>query len=114
MGNCLRHESEMHWAGEDWDEFIPEYHHHHGSKSTSREEAHQKVIVTRDCKSSDPSDVHEMIKIRLTKKQLQDLLNKVNVHDFSCPSQINRGGYDEEGNQQGLWTPVLQSIPEAN
>ncbi|XP_010508804.1 PREDICTED: uncharacterized protein LOC104785314 isoform X2 [Camelina sativa] len=115
MGNCLRHESEMHWAGEDWDEFIPEdhHHHHHSSKNTSRD-AHQKVIVTRDCKSSDLSD-HEMVKIRLTKKQLQDLLNKVNVHDFSCPSQmIDRGGYDEEGNQQGIWKPVLQSIPEAN
>ncbi|EOA31746.1 hypothetical protein CARUB_v10014962mg [Capsella rubella] len=112
MGNCLRHESEMHWAGEDWDEFIED-----SSKSTSRVEAHDKVIVTRDCKSS--SD-HEMIKIRLTKNQLQDLLNKVNVHDLtfhqqpfsSCPSLIDRGGY-EEGNQQGLWRPVLQSIPEA-
>lgn len=111
MGNCLRHESEMHWAGEDWDEFITEDHH---SSKISKEA--KTVIVTQDCKSTDPS--HE-IKIRLTKKQLQDLLNKVNVHDltfhqqaFSCPSQINRG--NEEANQQRLWRPVLQSIPEVN
>ncbi|KAL1197742.1 hypothetical protein V5N11_012395 [Cardamine amara subsp. amara] len=34
MGNCIRHESEMHWAGEDWDEFISEDDH---TSKTSRE-----------------------------------------------------------------------------
>lgn len=118
MGNCLRHESEMHWAGEDWDDFITEDeedHHHHHSSKTFREA--KTVIVTQDSKSSDLP--HE-IKIRLTKKQLQDLLSRVNVHDltfhqheaFSCPSLINRGY--EEANEQRLWRPVLQSIPEVN
>lgn len=107
MGNCLTHESEMHWAGEDWDEFITEDPH---SSKTSREA--QKVIVTRDCKSSDPS--HE-IKIRLTKTQLQDLLNKVNVHDLTFQKQaFSYPSLNEEGNQQRLWRPVLQSIPEVN
>ncbi|KAG7582677.1 hypothetical protein ISN44_As08g022450 [Arabidopsis suecica] len=116
MGNCLRHESEMHWAGEDWDEFITEDEedHHYSSKTTRDGKI---VVVTRDNKSPVPS--HE-IKIRLTKKQLHDLLSKVNVHDltfhqqaaFSCPSLNNRGY--EEANQQRLWTPVLQSIPEVN
>ncbi|CAH2053231.1 unnamed protein product [Thlaspi arvense] len=114
MGNCLRHESEMHWAGEDWDEFInedeEEDHHHHSSTTSTKAKT---VVVRGDSKASDPS--HE-IKIRLTKKQLQDLLSKVNVHDLtfqqealSCPSLANTY---EESNQQRSWRPVLQSIPE--
>ncbi|CAH8355542.1 unnamed protein product [Eruca vesicaria subsp. sativa] len=102
MGNCLRHESETHWAGEDWDdEFITEdeeeQDHHHSSKITSIKTS-KRVIVTRDSKSS-----HHEIKIRLTKKQLQDLLNKVNVHDLTG---------SEEGSHHRLWRPVLHSIPE--
>lgn len=97
----------MHWAGEDWDECITEDEDdYYSSKPTRKGET---VNVTRHSKSSVPS--HE-IKIRLTKKQLQDLLSKVNVHPqaFSCPILIN-----EEANQQlRLWRPVLQTIPEVD
>ena len=115
MGNCLRHESEMHWAGEDWDDFITqdekEDYHHHSSKKTSTK-ASKTVTVKRESKSCDPS--HHEIKIRLTRKQLQDLLNKVNVHDLtsSAASHIDRN--TEEGNQPRLWKPILQSIPEVD
>ncbi|CAA7053210.1 unnamed protein product [Microthlaspi erraticum] len=115
MGNCLRHESEMHWAGEDWDDFIRGDDHHHSSKTSIEA---KKVVVTGNCKSSDPT--HE-IKIRLTKKQLQDLLSKVNAHGLtfrqqalSCPSSVNRktDGYEEANHKGRLWPPVLKSIPE--
>ncbi|KAF3507839.1 hypothetical protein F2Q69_00003896 [Brassica cretica] len=87
MGNCLRHE--MHWAGEDWDDFITEdeEHHHHQSSKTSIE-ASSTVLVARDSKSSDLS--HHEIKIRLTKKQFQDLLSNVNVHDLTTGSDLDR------------------------
>ncbi|XP_009111145.2 uncharacterized protein LOC103836604 [Brassica rapa] len=108
MGNCLRHESETHWSGEDWDDdFITEHeeeqdhHHHHCSKTTSIK-ASKTIIVTQDSNSS-----HHEIKIRLTKKQLQDLLNQVNVHDLTGSDRKT-----EEGNHHRLWTPVLHSIPE--
>ncbi|VVA99008.1 unnamed protein product [Arabis nemorensis] len=121
MGNCLRHESEMHWAGEDWDDFTTEededyqHHNHHYSSKTSNKT--KTVIVKGDSKSSDLS--HE-IKIRLTKKEFQDLLSKVNVldhytfhqHVFSCPNLINQ--YEETNQLQRSWRPVLQSIPEVN
>ncbi|WZZ42975.1 hypothetical protein YC2023_039234 [Brassica napus] len=107
MGNCLRHE--MYWAGEDWDDLITEdeEHHHHQSSKTSIE-ASSTVFVARDSKSSDLS--HHEIKIRLTKKQFQDLLSNVNVHDLTTGSDLDRK--TEEGNQHRLWRPVLKSIRE--
>lgn len=117
MGNCLRHESEMHWAGEDWDDVTTEdedhhHNHHHSSKTSNKSKT---VVVTGDSKSSDHG-----IKIRLTKKEFQDLLSKVNVldhytfhqHVFSCPNLINQ--YEETNQLQSSWRPVLQSIPEVN
>ncbi|ESQ47848.1 hypothetical protein EUTSA_v10021814mg [Eutrema salsugineum] len=104
MGNCLRHESEMHWAGEDWDDFFTEDEEDRHSSKTSRKA--KTLVVRSDSKSSDPS--HE-IKIRLTKKQLQDLLTKVSVDDLTFHQQVNNY---EEFNQQRSWRPVLQSIPE--
>ncbi|CAF2099845.1 BnaA05g18720D [Brassica napus] len=114
MGNCLRHESEMHWAGEDWDDFITqdeEDHHHHSSKKTSTK-ARKTVNVKRESKSCDPP--HHEIKIRLTRKQLQDLLNKVNVHDLTGYAAPDIDRKNQEGNQHRLWKPVLQSIPEVD
>ncbi|XP_018439950.2 uncharacterized protein LOC108812242 [Raphanus sativus] len=106
MGNCLRHESETHWSGEDWDDdFITEHEeeqdHHHSSKTTSIK-AGETVILAQDSKPS-----HHEIKIRLTKKQLQNLLNQVNVHDLTGSDRKT-----EEANHHRLWTPVLHSIPE--
>ncbi|KAL0857196.1 hypothetical protein Bca101_062350 [Brassica carinata] len=109
MGNCLKHESETHWSGEDWDddsiaeheEEQDHHHQHHDSSKTTSIKAGKTVIVTGDSKPS-----HHEIKIRLTKKQLQDLLNQVNVHDLTGSDRKT-----EEGNHQ-LWTPVLHSIPE--
>ncbi|CAH8353651.1 unnamed protein product [Eruca vesicaria subsp. sativa] len=113
MGNCLRHESEMHWAGEDWDDFIEQddEHHHHSSKKISTK-ASKTVSVKRERKSYDPS--HHAIKIRLTKKQLHDLLNKVNVHDLTGSAAPDLDCKTEEGNQPRLWKPVLQSVPEVD
>ncbi|KAJ0232196.1 hypothetical protein HA466_0292870 [Hirschfeldia incana] len=109
MGNCLRHESETHWSGEDWDDdFITEHeeaqdlHHHQDSSNTTSIKSSKTVILTQDNKSS-----HHEIKIRLTKKQLQDLLNQVNVHDLTGSDRKT-----EEGHHHRLWTPVLHSIPE--
>ncbi|KAF2610268.1 hypothetical protein F2Q70_00010209 [Brassica cretica] len=65
-------------------------------------------LVARDSKSSDLS--HHEIKIRLTKKQFQDLLSNVNVHDLTTGSDLDRK--TEEGNQHRLWRPVLKSIRE--
>ncbi|KAJ0264559.1 hypothetical protein HA466_0028890 [Hirschfeldia incana] len=124
MGNCLRHESEMHWAGEDWDDTITHdeedhhlhhhhyhHHHHHGSKKTFIK-ASKTETVTEDGKLCDPSRYE--IKIRLTKKQLQDLLSKVNVHDLTGSAAPDLDRKTKEGNQHRLWKPVLQSIPEVN
>ncbi|CAN8268951.1 unnamed protein product [Cochlearia groenlandica] len=116
MGNCIRHESEMHWAGEDWDQEDDHY---------TIEEEDKKVIVKRDVIKS--SNHHHEIKIRLTKKQLHDLLTKVNDHDLkgfhhqqqqqqqqalSCPNLVNY--YELETGEIRSWRPVLKSIPEVN
>lgn len=106
----------MHWAGEDWDDFISQdedhHHHRHSSKKTSTK-ASKTVTIKRESKSCDPSH-HEIIKIRLTKKQLQDLLSKVNVHDLTGYAAPDLDRKTEDANQHRLWKPVLQSIPEVN
>ncbi|TYH74880.1 hypothetical protein ES332_D05G434100v1 [Gossypium tomentosum] len=119
MGNCLRHQSSTQWAGDDWGTTVADYGEDDGFSDIKTKEKgivgdhHQKdgFITT----SSSPT-VHE-VKVKITKKQLEELLGRVDVKELSVQQVlaqlINVSNQFDETNQRS-WRPALQSIPEVN
>ncbi|KMT12733.1 hypothetical protein BVRB_4g088290 [Beta vulgaris subsp. vulgaris] len=102
MGNCLRHDSRVHWGGEDWSPEI--------MKDMSMEEEQ-----LGSCKKDNTSTIKE-VKVKLTKKQLEKLLGKIDLqqHGFSTAqilAQLMKVSVQYETHQRS-WKPRLQSIPE--
>ncbi|PIA57919.1 hypothetical protein AQUCO_00500084v1 [Aquilegia coerulea] len=82
MGNCFRHEPSTIWAGEDWSSVI--------SQRTTKEEegSCNKKMRNLTAKEESAVDIGNVssttkLKIRLTKKQLQELLSRVEVEGLS-------------------------------
>ncbi|KAF5728403.1 hypothetical protein HS088_TW21G00550 [Tripterygium wilfordii] len=116
MGNCLRRESSSSssttWAGEDWgspEEF--------GLEEDMKVE--EKVLLDSSTSSSSSSTrtrSNREVKIKITKKQLEELLGKVDIKELSVQQVLAQlmsvsDGYDAH---QRSWRPALQSIPEIN
>ncbi|XP_047307260.1 uncharacterized protein LOC124910633 [Impatiens glandulifera] len=127
MGNCLiRRESAMLWAGEDW-----------GFPSASEEEdelfscGNGEIMLNSDeSREKEKKKVHELfshsppatktktteVKIRITKKQLEELLGKVDVQGIPVEQVLEQlmSVSDRFETNQRSWRPALQSIPEIN
>ncbi|KAI8009024.1 hypothetical protein LOK49_LG07G03371 [Camellia lanceoleosa] len=108
MGNCIKKESSMQWGGEDW-----------GSPASetlfSGEKSYNKATNIEE-KSATPASVKE-VKIKITKKQLEELLGKMDVQGLSVQqmlSQLLMNGSDRFETHQRSWRPALKSIPEVN
>ncbi|CAK9176075.1 unnamed protein product [Ilex paraguariensis] len=114
MGNCLRRQSSKVEANDD----------DYGSVSVSSKICMVEKQSTPDMgeggvfsSSSSPTSNRE-IKIKTTKKQLQEFLKTVNVHGMPADQVlsllINTTGDCFEIHHQRPWRPCLQSIPEMN
>ncbi|XWS51872.1 hypothetical protein CRYUN_Cryun11dG0019300 [Craigia yunnanensis] len=128
MGNCLRHQSSTQWAGDDWgtsaandddDGFFAietRRDRYEYKDMTNIEEKgllgnHQKTGYT----TSSATTTHE-VKVKITKKQLEELLGMVDVKELSVQqvlAQLINVSNQYETNQRS-WRPALQSIPEVN
>ncbi|XP_004500063.1 uncharacterized protein [Cicer arietinum] len=100
MGNCLNHQSSTKYATDDEDDF---------DFSDSKGEFSDK----RNCPNVKTTTE---VKIKITKKQLQELLSKVDIRELKVDQVLahlmnNSGGYES---LQRSWRPALQSIPEVN
>ncbi|CAJ1964132.1 unnamed protein product [Sphenostylis stenocarpa] len=98
MGNCLKHQSYYNDNNDDddWD-FLAEK----GSFGT---------VTSVSAKTTTE------VKIKITKKQLEELLSKVDVRELRV-EQVLSQLMDHSGGFQSLqrpWRPALQSIPEDN
>ncbi|OVA11476.1 Protein of unknown function DUF4228 [Macleaya cordata] len=130
MGNCCRHESSTTWAGDDWGTPKSETFTKEMSKtSTTSEENEEKNLLScthhqhendnqKNGKSSSSSSSTE-VKIRITKKELEELLGKIDVQGLSVEQIIaqlmnSTSDDDQYHAQQRSWRPALQSIPEVN
>ncbi|OMO80637.1 hypothetical protein CCACVL1_12838 [Corchorus capsularis] len=130
MGNCFRHQSSTQWAGDDWgtspashdedEEFFGNeskrdtYEYNKGMVNLEEKGLlgnHQKLGYTTTSSNS----THE-VKVKITKKQLEELLGRVDVKELSVQqvlAQLISVSNQYEANQRS-WRPALQSIPEVN
>ncbi|KAF9589023.1 hypothetical protein IFM89_018262 [Coptis chinensis] len=118
MGNCLRHESSDIWCGEDWGSPLPQklatkngmYNKSRRNNSTAEEES----LLGDDHKRNVPCTTE--VKIKITKKELEELLGKVDVQGLSVEQVLSHliNASDEYHTHQKSWRPALQSIPEVN
>ncbi|XP_027344305.1 uncharacterized protein LOC113856607 [Abrus precatorius] len=102
MGNCLRLQSSTNYTtyedDEEWD-----FQGDEGAFDTSSKGANNAKTTTE-------------VKIKITKKQLEELLSKVDVRELRVEQVMSHlmkhsGGYQS---LQRPWRPALQSIPEVN
>lgn len=108
MGNCIKKESENEWGGEYW-----------GSPVSSPENTLlEKKSFTGDKDCDDMLHTKKPtteVKIKVTKKQLEELLGMTEMKGLSLQQVlsklINDRSQEIESNQRS-WTPNLQSIPE--
>ncbi|KAK2387232.1 protein expression protein [Trifolium repens] len=97
MGNCLKQQSSTNYAtdDEDWD------------LSSSK--------VDCAAKSNDASaKTTTEVKIKITKKQLEELLSKVDMRELRVEQVLAQLMNHSNGYKslQRSWRPALQSIPE--
>lgn len=126
MGNCCGHESSsMVWAGDDWGSVtLPEKQQHGvlfdeaGSGASSNMEKKRLLGEKRNSFTSlaSSSSTRE-VKIKMTKRELEELVRNVEMQGLSLEQVLARmingnNGYQLE--HQRSWRPVLQSIPEVN
>ncbi|GKV42651.1 hypothetical protein SLEP1_g50026 [Rubroshorea leprosula] len=114
MGNCIRHESPMQWAGDDW-----------GSPGGDPFFSSESPLQNKGCaigteekiRSSSSSSTVKEVKIKITKKQLQEILSRVDLKELSVQqvlAQLVNVGDDKYESHRRSWRPALQSIPEVN
>ncbi|CAK9317711.1 unnamed protein product [Citrullus colocynthis] len=113
MGNCLRRDGEAaQWAGEEWDFLATE-------DDDGREEllsdSKKKKCSTAEMAAA--STTATEVKIKITKRQLEELLGKVDVKEMSVQqvlAQLIGVGDQFHESRHRHWRPVLQSIPEVD
>ncbi|XVF34004.1 hypothetical protein REPUB_Repub18cG0019800 [Reevesia pubescens] len=132
MGNCLRNQSSTHWAGDDWGTSAVANDDNDSGLLASETRCdtfgykgminieekglhgnHQKIGFTASSATTNPT--HE-VKVKITKKQLEELLGRVYVKELSVQqvlAQLINVSNQYEANQRS-WRPALQSIPEVN
>ncbi|KAI5605785.1 hypothetical protein POPTR_001G435400v4 [Populus trichocarpa] len=111
MGNCLRHESQD-FSGFDMQE---------KAMNSIKEEGLLGDNNTGEFTSCSPTTTTTSttkVKIKITKKQLEELIGKVEVKELSVEqilSMLMNGSSNDrsyEAHDQLSWRPNLQSIPE--
>lgn len=124
MGNCLRHDSSMVWAGDDWGS-VESKSHHNNSMQNYTKDSHgstEKLKLLGETSSAGSSSSHE-VKIKVSKKELEQLLERLRggqglpVEQVLLSQLMDGGDYHDLQRQldhQRSWRPVLQSIPEVN
>ncbi|XVE80384.1 hypothetical protein DITRI_Ditri14bG0135500 [Diplodiscus trichospermus] len=120
MGNCLRHHSSTQWAGDDWgnDAVDDGFFVNESTRDTCEYKGMMKIEekgLLGFTTSSSATATHE-IKVKITKKQLEELLGRVDVKELSVQqvlAQLINVGNQYDANQRS-WRPALQSIPEVN
>lgn len=109
MGNCFRRDSSTVWAGHggDYDDDDDEYW---GSFTRPIHGGLEKEGLLA-------SSIRE-IKIKISKKELEELVGRVEEHQFPrdqvLSRLINASQHCEEVLRQRSWRPRLQTIPEVN
>ncbi|WCJ32917.1 hypothetical protein M5689_014312 [Euphorbia peplus] len=116
MGNCLRRDSSMQWGGDDWGSNSPESintrSHDDGDDYVEKQDQKELFLHQQCSKSS--SNVKE-VKIKISKKELAELLGRVDMNELSVEqvlAQLINITNAVVSDRNRPWKPDLQSIPE--
>ncbi|BFG27480.1 hypothetical protein CerSpe_137540 [Prunus speciosa] len=137
MGNCLRRDSATVWAGgdDDWIDISSQLQLQpcddcNDSNNKKKKKAYnhlaekQRLLdeIRSSASSSSTSTNGDQVKIRIAKKELDELVHGGNLQGLSSVEQLldrllTMNGPDEDQNfyemdHQRPWRPVLQTIPE--
>ncbi|PIA57922.1 hypothetical protein AQUCO_00500087v1 [Aquilegia coerulea] len=110
MGNCLRHKSSS-WKADDMDTSSLSVTSKHGllDKAGRNSDAEEESLIDEQRKV--PSST--AVKIKITKKQLEELLGRADVQSLSIEQVLTQlMNISDVESQAQPWKPVLQSIPE--
>ncbi|KAE8723536.1 NADH-ubiquinone oxidoreductase chain [Hibiscus syriacus] len=111
MGNCLRRPSSAQWDGDNWETSAAEDGAGPKEKGPVRNRQKDGFITTS---STAITTTTREVKVKITKKQLEELLGRVDVNELSVQQVLAQLiNFDIQANQRS-WTPRLQSIPEVN
>lgn len=120
MGNCIRHESSMQWGGEDWGSPAKEGLFAGEEVDGKAMKMEEKGLLGDDesglISSSTTAAKTTEVKIKITRKQLEELLGRVDIKDLSVHQVLAQlmSVSDRYEEHQRSWRPALQSIPEVN
>ncbi|KAI4390091.1 hypothetical protein MLD38_002239 [Melastoma candidum] len=102
MGNCIRHESGMQWGGDDWGSTFARSEF--GDEDGDVDATGRIEVGGRRKKGTE-------VKIKMSKKQLEELLKKLDAKDkVSVHRVISR--LLRMSDPQRSWRPDLASISE--
>ncbi|KAF5177431.1 hypothetical protein FRX31_032984 [Thalictrum thalictroides] len=113
MGNCLRHKSSSSWKEDD----ISTSSFSVTSKDGLLDKAERNSVVEEDQSLIDDQTKvpasSTAVKIKITKKQLEELLGRADVQSLSIEQVLTQLiNISDIESQAQPWKPVLQSIPE--
>ncbi|PIA57918.1 hypothetical protein AQUCO_00500083v1 [Aquilegia coerulea] len=123
MGNCFRHESSTMWGGEEWGSPLPQKlastNGHLYNKAKKESPAEGKFLLGNDDgdEGNNISSAPTEVKIKITKKELEELLGQVDVQGLSVQqllAQLINVSNDYHIQDSRSWRPALSSIPEVN
>ncbi|KAF8026225.1 hypothetical protein BT93_F2891 [Corymbia citriodora subsp. variegata] len=127
MGNCIRHESQMQWGGDDWEDGLFSASESSGAARVAADVEGTEELLEKSggCRSSNAAAcpaaaaARKEVRIRITKRQLKELLGKPDMGEekpverlVSQLMAMSASDWLETG--QRSWRPALKSIPEVN
>lgn len=107
----------MQWGGDYWGSPAHEGLHAKAMKVEAEDEGRllreERVLPTSTPLTSRTDTV---VKMKIRKKQLEELLGKVDIHGLSVQQVLSRllSVGDHHRLHQRSWRPALQSVPEMN
>ncbi|XP_073053985.1 uncharacterized protein [Primulina eburnea] len=112
MGNCIIKESSMQWGGEDWStSFARESDFSNRTRNRRYFYAETERTSLLGVSSSPKAAGSKVVKIRVSKKQLSDLLKNADMEGLSAQEVLAR--LTEAGDQLDAHRALaLTSIPE--
>ncbi|WCJ32920.1 hypothetical protein M5689_014315 [Euphorbia peplus] len=112
MGNCLRRDSAVQWGGDDWGTSSISTRSHDDDYYDEKED-HKGLLLHQE--SCSKSTNNKEVKIKISKKQLAELLGKVNMNELSVEqvlAQLINITDAVVSDHNRPWKPNLHSIPE--
>ncbi|CAN1159792.1 hypothetical protein LINPERPRIM_LOCUS22088 [Linum perenne] len=124
MGNCCKGVSSaaVHDDGDDW-ELLPLHNNHETVLFDAASSDKNRLLPVSS--TSSLSSGREQVKIKVSKRELEELISRVDTQGLSserilarlilsgsCDDKLRRFLLQDDDDDRRCWKPVLQTIPE--